>query len=457
MKPQWIVLGAAVLSAGMLAVTLSAHGLQLAASAQVTATSEPPDKAEQAYLAAMHKTGPLQPTDEKAVYDWVVTRANAGDPAALAYMGDFSRYATYAPVPYDPVPYDPVQSAAWYQKAAEHGNARAMAELGAQYDQGLGVPVDHNHALNLYTKSARLGNKQGEYRLGKKILSGNGVNGTYAQAMAWLNASAQQNFDPAERTLGDLYLMPPDGSLPNEDLALTWYSKAADQDNTFAQQQLGWLYANGSVVPRNYVLARQWYEKAAAHGNTTAMVALGNLNYNGLGISKDLSQSFQWYSQAAQRGDLVGQSDLASLYANGEGVAQDWATAFSWQQKSAMQGYPHAQAFLGWWYHNGHSVPKNDILAYAWAKLAVEKIQSGWGEADESVDLDHVRARHRPRQGHRSGCQRLRLPRLNGRPVARRSRFLREVRVGGASYRPRPNKKARFYPKRTLPSQLPRP
>lgn len=47
----------------------------------------------------------------------------------------------------------------WYEKAAEKGNASAMAELGSIYYQGLGlVKPDYRAAFQWYKKAAGKGN-----------------------------------------------------------------------------------------------------------------------------------------------------------------------------------------------------------------------------------------------------------------------------------------------------------
>ncbi len=52
--------------------------------------------------------------------------------------------------------------------------------------------------------------------------------------------------------------------------AAYWFRKAANQGDAYAQYNLGFLYANGQGVPRNYVIASALYDLAVTNGYQTA-------------------------------------------------------------------------------------------------------------------------------------------------------------------------------------------
>jgi len=52
--------------------------------------------------------------------------------------------------------------------------------------------------------------------------------------------------------------------------AAKWLQKAADQEETDAQERLGYLYENGWGVPLDYERAAKWYLSAAAAGHEEA-------------------------------------------------------------------------------------------------------------------------------------------------------------------------------------------
>ena len=49
--------------------------------------------------------------------------------------------------------------------------------------------------------------------------------------------------------------------------AVKYYHKSAEQDNSYAQNNLGFLYKCAQGVARDYDQAIQWYKKAAAQMN----------------------------------------------------------------------------------------------------------------------------------------------------------------------------------------------
>lgn len=50
-----------------------------------------------------------------------------------------------------------------------------------------------------------------------------------------------------------------------------WFRLAADQGDATAQANLGFLYANGYGLPRDYVQAYFWFSRAGAKGHTEAL------------------------------------------------------------------------------------------------------------------------------------------------------------------------------------------
>ncbi len=64
------------------------------------------------------------------------------------------------------LPKDQAQAVSWYRKAADAGDARAMANLGAMYETGRGgLPMDDAQAVSWYRKAAQLGNTEAQQAL----------------------------------------------------------------------------------------------------------------------------------------------------------------------------------------------------------------------------------------------------------------------------------------------------
>ena len=50
---------------------------------------------------------------------------------------------------------------------------------------------------------------------------------------------------------------------------MSWFRKAAEEGNVFAQHALGVLYVKGEGVPQDYVQAHMWFSLSAAQGGGT--------------------------------------------------------------------------------------------------------------------------------------------------------------------------------------------
>ena len=178
---------------------------------------------------------------------------------------------------------------------------------------------------------------------------------------------ATQNDEPyAQNQLGNCYY---NGQGVKQDYskAVEWYTKAAEWDAN-AQINLGTCYYNGQGVKQDYSKAVEWYTKAA-EWNANAQIDLGNCYYNGLGVKQDYSKAVEWYTKAAERGNASAQNMLGICYYNGKGVKQDYSKAVEWFTKAA-EWDASAQSNLGSCYYNGLGVKKDDEKAKEWYKKA---------------------------------------------------------------------------------------
>jgi TPR repeat protein len=110
--------------------------------------------------------------------------------------------------------------------------------------------------------------------------------------------------------------------------------------------------------------------KAAEQGNANAQNNLGMMYDNGLGTSQDYKQALYWFTKAAEQGLLSAQYNLGVMYDNGQGTPKNYKQAIYWYTKAAEQGEAKAQYKLGFMYYNGEGTPKNNVLAYVWWNIA---------------------------------------------------------------------------------------
>jgi uncharacterized protein len=117
--------------------------------------------------------------------------------------------------------------------------------------------------------------------------------------------------------------------------AMQYFRVLADQGNSVAQNNLGFMYDQGLGVPRDYAQAVVWYRKAADQGDAAAQNNLGRMYVGGQGVPRDYAQAVVWLRKAAEQGNALGQVNLGTMYERGQGVPQDYAQAHMWYNLAA--------------------------------------------------------------------------------------------------------------------------
>ncbi|KAF9966534.1 hypothetical protein BGZ73_000980, partial [Actinomortierella ambigua] len=186
-------------------------------------------------------------------------------------------------------------------------------------------------------------------------------------------ALAHQGDADAQFELGRLYYSGEGGLLRDYSLAFEWYFKAAEQGQTQAQNNLGWMYQDGKGVAQDDAKAVDWYRLAAEQGDAKAQGNLGLMYEIGRGLHQDDLKAVEWYRLAAEQGNSTAQTNLGWMYQSGRGLAPDEVKAAGWYRKAAEQNNPVAQANLGWMYLHGKGVPQSDSKAFSCFQEAAEQ------------------------------------------------------------------------------------
>jgi len=121
----------------------------------------------------------------------------------------------------------------------------------------------------------------------------------------------------------------------NDDLALKYYTFAAERGHADAQFNLAVMHQNGWGVPPSDEVANQWYQKAADQGVTGAQIALGRFFAMDFLDSYDPVLAYKWFTLAERLGDidasqkrefLTSRMDAAQI-AEGDSQVSAWTTA----------------------------------------------------------------------------------------------------------------------------------
>lgn len=150
--------------------------------------------------------------------------------------------------------------------AAATGDAQALFEIGARYQDGRGVTANLPEAARWYEMSAARGLAPAQYRVANLYEKGTGVERDFAKAM-------------------------------------TYYEQAANAGNASAMHNLAVLYASGAAGTPDYAKAVSWFEKAADLGVSDSQFNLAILYARGNGVPQNLDASYKWFAVAARGGD----------------------------------------------------------------------------------------------------------------------------------------------------------
>jgi len=161
------------------------------------------------------------------------------------------------------------------------------------------------------------------------------------KALAALRTKAEQENTDAQYELGYMYDMGRGVLKSDSAEALKWFRRAADLGNNKAQVQLGWFYETGQGgVKHNQGEALRWFRKAVDQGEPQAYFPflpldarekIGEMYEYGGVVKQDYAEAAKWYRMAADQQDKLAQWQLGEMYAKGEGVEQNYVVAFYWK------------------------------------------------------------------------------------------------------------------------------
>ena len=118
-----------------------------------------------------------------------------------------------------------------------------------------------------------------------------------------------------------------------ENAVIEWTQVAEDGDSR-AQYNLGWMHANGRGTPQDFKTAIKWYSKSAEQGNIHAQYNLGNLYLRGQGAAQNDKLAFSWFIKAAEQGDAPAQYNVGRMYILGKGDDKNFLEARFWVKQA---------------------------------------------------------------------------------------------------------------------------
>lgn len=202
--------------------------------------------------------------------------------------------------------------------------------------------------------------------------------------------ASEKNHAGAMRRLGYQYA---NGKGVTKDYkkAARLYEMAVAQSDAGAMQNLAMLYESGQGVPKDYGEAVRLYKLAVAKNHAGSMTNLGILYENGQGIAKDAKEAARLYKLASDQDDISATFNLGILYKDGKGVSRDYNEAARLYKIAVAKNHAGAMNNLAIMYENGQGVSKDLKEAARLYKLAANggnilsmyglarMYENGWG------------------------------------------------------------------------------
>jgi len=321
---------------------------------------------------------PIDLKRAKECYEKAIAR---GDANAYSALGAFYKGSLTPP--------DIKSAADCFMRGAELGDSDSMHQLAFLYENGdEAFPKDMALALHYYKAASNLNHPQATYELGACYEQGIGMPQNLALAFDYFTRAAHLGFDLAHNALGMLYEQGRDIVEPNLTKAIEHYKLATraekPEHKAHPFYHLGRLAENGIGIPVNFSQAILFYHEAAILNHPQAIEKISDLLFpagerivtdlspfcvlaisyeEGIGNIKDLKIAKEYYEKAVEEGNAYACFRLGILHQHIL-TPPDLKTAIDYFQKGVGLGCPEAIYAMANLFEKGHDIiPQDDLYA----------------------------------------------------------------------------------------------
>lgn len=321
--------------------------------------------------------------DEAKGFGLIQQAAEEGYSFAQNYMGKAYRFGWHVNI-------NPVRATNWFSKAAEQDLSDAMCNLGDMYSHEDGLTTDYDKALYWYEKAAEKQHQRALTEIGDMYYSGKGVPQNYQKAIEYYQKACAEGYPYAFYSLGFMYLKG-QGTSPDKEKAIEYLSQAAAMGNESAFQLLNRIdheaedndgkevdpFARQAYLDAQQALEAKDTERylnllsqSANLGYTQAMNDLGDVYFNGELVPKDMAKAYNYFFKASQNGSGYGSYSCGFILMRGTSdVPRDIEKSLSLFQLAVDQNYKAANRDLARYYYSqntedGHRKALDYYLQY---------------------------------------------------------------------------------------------
>lgn len=234
--------------------------------------------AEKGFPYAEYKTGYYYmyglegvAVDYKEALHWLTKASESDYPYAWLELGDFYLYDFDGREEQE-------KAYAYYEKAARQDCVNEG--LGLCLENGWGVEANEGEAFKYYLKAAEDGYIRAMFYTGLAYYFATGVKQNYPEAFRWFNDASNEGHIPSLYYKGKM-LLAGDGCMQDLEEGIALLKTATENDEKHAQFDLGNCYLVGKGVEENEDLAMEWFEKAADNGHEEALKITGRRRRRG--------------------------------------------------------------------------------------------------------------------------------------------------------------------------------
>lgn len=219
----------------------------------------------------------------------------------------------------------------WFQKAADQNDAFSQNRLGNRYLLGEGVSKDLEKAFQWFQRAAEGGFVKAYVSLANCYKDGLGTKKDLGAAEQYLRKYTEKSMENKEEFLTTFYscgkiwaALVRSGAFSDEKkeellkIAFQCFEVSAKKaKDSKGMYELAQCYEYGRGIEKNENEAIYWYQKAAENGNAEGAFELGNCYYRGKGTYLDLEEAVRWYQVAIDKNYLPAFLGMAHYYADG--------------------------------------------------------------------------------------------------------------------------------------------
>jgi TPR repeat protein len=211
-------------------------------------------------------------------------------------------------------------------------------------------------AVSALQLSANNNDPDAQYRLALKYLRGESpIAKDLDKGLEWLNRAAEQDYAPAQETLGIAYYSGAVGR-KDQEAAIGLLTAAAESGRAEATFWLATAFAQGGGVERDDAQAQRYLDRSIELGSTEGMRVRGLELLYGRGRDQDLAKGVEYLKTAAEKGNANASYQLAHEYLSGERLEIDYTRAREGLESLSARSIPLVQLWLSQLYEKGLGV-----------------------------------------------------------------------------------------------------